>query len=748
MIAAEMGGVRRDPRRGQRATRHRFAAALALALAAGAALAQSPEEVKRLPALIAADEVVYDRELDVVTARGNVEIVQGQRIVRADTVSFNRRANLVTASGNVSLVENTGDVIFADYAELTEDMREGVVQNFRALLADQSRLAATSGRRTQGNITVLRQVVYSACELCKEDPTRAPVWQLKAARAQHDQAARTVSYRDAWLEFGGVPLIYTPYLEHPDGTVRRESGLLVPRIGTSSVLGGFYVQPYFQTLGDSADVTAESYIYTKDNPMLAAEYRQRFTNGAITLNASGTYAHEYNDDNKRIGGEEFRGHVGGAGRWDLDDTWRTGFELARASDDTYLLRYKLMDRFRFIDRNTLTTRPYLEGFRGRSYANAEAFAFQGLREQDDPGQAPFVFPKLFYQYFFEPDSRGGHFRFDSYSYAIARSEGVDDQRTAAVFGYYLPYIASTGEVWNFQATVQGDLFNTSSLGQPSSDAFTPTDDGFHARLFPQVALGWRYPLTRVDAGIRTLIEPVASVVAAPRIGGQNQLPNEDSLAIDFDDTNLFRPSRFTGYDRVEGGQRINYGLNTALHQIGTPYRAGLFVGQSYRFQTDGKFPPESGLESNSSNIVGRLSFTAHEWLNGSYRFNFSADDFAASQTTAALRFGPDAANLTLAYSYISKASQPNLDFDLEQLATRFAVRIDENWRFAVRDVRQFGQDSGVLRFNTTLVYEDECFLFGIDFEHRNTGSRDDPPDTSVVLRFALRNLGETRFSAY
>ena len=54
----------------------------------------------------------------------------------------------------------------------------------------------------------------------------------------------------------------------------------------------------------------------------------------------------------------------------------------------------------------------------------------------------------------------------------------------------------------------------------------------------------------------------------------------------------------------------------------------------------------------------------------------------------------------------------------------------------------------MLRFNATVVYEDECFLFGVDFEKRNVGSPGDPPDTSVVLRIALRNLGETRFSAY
>ncbi|MFZ9635705.1 MAG: LptA/OstA family protein, partial [Alphaproteobacteria bacterium] len=99
------------------------------------------------PAVFSADQVVYDRDGDVVTASGNVQIVQGGRVVRADTIAFDRRRNVVTASGNVSLVEATGDAIYADHAELTEDLREGAIQNFRALLADWSRLAAAAGRR-------------------------------------------------------------------------------------------------------------------------------------------------------------------------------------------------------------------------------------------------------------------------------------------------------------------------------------------------------------------------------------------------------------------------------------------------------------------------------------------------------------------------------------------------------------------------------------------------------------------------
>ncbi len=721
-------------------------ALLANIIAAGSAPAQTPD-LRELPAVISADEVVYDRDLDIVTATGRVEIVQGNRVVRADTISFNRRANLVSASGNVSLLEPTGDVVFADYAELTEDLREGVMQNFRALLADWSRLAAVSGRRTAGNVTALRKVVYSPCALCKDDPTRPPLWQLKAARATHDQDAASVTYRDAWLEVGGVPVIYTPYFEHPDGTVKRKSGLLAPAFGSSSVLGQFYAQPYFQTLGDSADLTIEPMFFTKDLPVLTGEYRQRFRNGFTTLNASATYGHVYDDANKRTGDDTFRGHIAGIGRFDIDDDWRWGFDVARASHDNYLARYKLFDRFRFIDRNTLTSRGFIEGFRERSYASAQAFAFQGLRERDDPSLAPLVLPLLEYQWLSETDSRGGYFHFDSYSYGIHRTEGTRSQRTAGTWGYTLPFTASTGEVWSVTGTVQGDLFNVSDLGR-LRDRYSPREEGLQGRVFPQVALGWRWPFVSVGRDFRTIIEPVVSIVAAPRIGNQDKYPNEDSRAIDLDDTNLFRRNRFSGLDRVEGGQRFNYGVNVDTKRLDSGARLAAFLGQSYRFQRDGNFPRESGLDDNASNIVGRILVSPHEWLSGTWRFQQNKNDFTAARNTADIRIGPESLNLVVAYSFIERSTQPNLPFDLEQVTTRLNARLNENWRLQIRDARSISKDAGQLRFNTTLIYEDECFLFGVDFQRRLTGNRDNPPDTSLVFRIALRNLGETRVQGF
>ena len=113
-------------------------------------LAQEPIS-REIPALLTADEVSYDETLGVVVASGHVEISQGQRVLLADTVTYNQRTNVVTASGNVSLLEPSGEVIFADYAELTDDMREGLMRSTGILLTDRSRFAAVSGWRSGGN---------------------------------------------------------------------------------------------------------------------------------------------------------------------------------------------------------------------------------------------------------------------------------------------------------------------------------------------------------------------------------------------------------------------------------------------------------------------------------------------------------------------------------------------------------------------------------------------------------------------
>ena len=157
------------------------AAIAAMALIDTAIAADLPS--KEQPVLLSADEVSYDRDLGVVTARGHVELSQGNRILLADTVSYNERSGTVAASGNVSLLEPNGDVAFANYVELTSDLKEGVIRDIRALLSDGSRIAANGARRS-GDTTEFAKAVYSPCPLCAEDPNSAAAMAAQS-RAHH-----------------------------------------------------------------------------------------------------------------------------------------------------------------------------------------------------------------------------------------------------------------------------------------------------------------------------------------------------------------------------------------------------------------------------------------------------------------------------------------------------------------------------------------------------------------------------------
>src|SRR3546814_4512712 len=95
--------------------------ALAL-LSATVGHAQEPVDEDTL-ILLSADQVTYDEELGIVVASGNVEVSQNDRVLLADTLTYNERTAIVTASGNVSLLEPSGEVLFADYVELTDDLK-------------------------------------------------------------------------------------------------------------------------------------------------------------------------------------------------------------------------------------------------------------------------------------------------------------------------------------------------------------------------------------------------------------------------------------------------------------------------------------------------------------------------------------------------------------------------------------------------------------------------------------------------
>lgn len=708
---------------------------LALAMSAGTVPAQELDLTEE-PAVLTADEVVYDETLNLVLAQGEVRVSQGGRLLRADRVSYNQTDDIVTASGNVVLVEPGGEVLFAEYAELRGDLADGFVREVGLLLTDDSRLAANAGVRRAGRITRVERAVYSPCDLCPEAPERAPLWQLRAAEVTHDSETLDITYTDAFLDFYGVPVLYTPYLSHPDPRVERRTGFLAPSVGSSSDLGPFVIVPYYIDIAPEQDATVQLGLTRDAGAILLGEYRRRFETGIVSFEGSVNRSERIVDFQEPTQREEekFRGHLFANARFDLDEHWRTGGTLNLVSDDTYL------DIFNISDEDILRSRGYVEGFYGLSYASAELFGFRDLR-QDSEEQAS-ILPWLTGNYLTEPGAiLGGQGEIDAslVNYTDNPAGSSQTVRLSVAGAWQRDLYTDAGLLTSLLASLRGDVFWVDDLVDPV-DPERPQRNETTSRLYPLAQVTARYPLVRQWEDWRQVIEPVVAATASTSLEDADDIPNNDSLAPEFDEIALVRADRFPGRDRVEEGVRLTYGLRTGLfHHDGV--NASLFVGQNFRFDEEESFPEGSGLRDRLSDVVGRITLEASPYLDLDYRFRYDIDDYVSRRHEVRASGGVPVFRLATTYTFLDETARFEEAEDLEEIVVSASSQVTDYWSTRASFRRDLADDE-TRQISFGVVYSDECFTVSANFLRDRTEDRDREEGNTVFVTVAFRNLGE------
>ena len=684
------------------------------------------------PVLLLADRVDVDEPRQVITASGNVEITRGDRRLIADKVRYKQAEDKIEAVGNVTLLEPGGEAIYADLLSISGDLKDGIIEGLRAKLDQDSRLAAASGRRIDGTRTEMDKAVYSPCPLCEESE-RPPLWQISASEVTHDEEAKDVTYKHAFFELFGIPLLYTPYFSHPDPTVKRRSGFVSPSIGSDTELGFTLETPYYFDLAPHYDLTLAPIFTSEEGVVLAGEYRRRTFNGRYDLGGSitrGSEAENNNDDQATR--DEFRGHVAGDGQFALGGGWGWGYDLFLTSDDTYLERYD------FSDLDILENRLFAENIDGRNYIGANAYGFQGLRTTDDQGLIPFVLPLLDVELSSEPMLWGSRFFLDSSFLALHRTDGLDTRRLSATAGWELPWLGRLGDQYRLRLSLRNDYYDLD--GDP--ETLLDGDRRSEYRFVPRATLDWNWPWIGDTFGLTPVLEPMASLTLAPTGINDNDIPNEDSLDLEFDDTNLFEESRFPGLDRIEEGSRVSYGLRFAA--IGeTGEKVNALFGQSFRIEEDDQFDADTGLDGRFSDYVGRVEFTPDTWLSGRYRFRLDRDTLAPVRNEVLAAVGPP--KLRLYANYLSLEDDPSVSEEefreREEITAGMQLGLGDQVTVRAQTRRDLRADSTVA--NTFgLIYRHPCLVLIGGVEQLFTQDRDAGDGTTISLRLTFQNLGE------
>jgi LPS-assembly protein len=618
-------------------------------------------------------------------------------------------------------------------------MKDGVLKGMRALLAENGRLAANGARRIDAQLNELSRAVYTTCNLCAKDPTRPPLWDIRAREAVQDIEHKRIEYRDAVIDIYGIPVFYTPYLTHPDPSAKRASGILVPTIGVASHLGAFVGVPYYWVIDAQSDATITPIVATQTGPALDMQYRRRFNDGTVTINAS-------------IGNDrgEFSGYVFAKGQFALNDTWRWGFDINRAGSVNYLTDYRVADT-----QDILTSQIYLEGFGDGSYTRLDTRIYQGLTTSIITSQLPFVLPHYQYSFVGQPDALGGRTSVDLGAFNVLRSDGTDTQRVSLSTNWERPVIGQFGDLWKLTLHVDSAAYSAEHLNEQPN--FATMNDASSAQAMPTAALELHWPLAR-DAGSwgTQILEPIAQVLVAPNNSAyaNTPIPNEDSVDLEFTDANLFSLNRFPGIDRLEGGARANVALHAAWY-FPTGAAVDALVGQAYRLQKDPLFPADSGLENTASDIVSHLSYTPNKYFDLITRERFDNHTMQIHFADAVASAGPSFLRLSVGYFYTT--TNPYLLYTSPaELTTPTTPRNEislgvsttwDHWKLH-GSVRRDLQTNQMITMLAGATYEDECFIFDVSFYRRYTSINNDNGSTAVLFQVTLKTVGEFGFHAF
>lgn len=729
--------------------------------------------------LLESDQLTFDNDRSVVVATGNVQIAFGESTLVADRVEYNQQSGRLIATGNVEILEPSGNRIFAQQIDITDDFKDGFVSALNIETADNTRIAAESAERRDGEITTFNNGVYTACKACEENPQKPPFWSIRASKVVVNNSKKTIEYEEPTFEFFGKPVLKLSHFSHADPAIKRKSGFLIPRVRNNDELGFSYRQGYFFNLAPNYDLTLFGTYYSRQGFLGEAEWRQRTDNGEYSITYAGIDQQE--PEAFTLGTvdavEDDRHALITRGLFDINSRWQVGWDALFQTDENFARTYDIANK----DDNDITNEIFLVGIGEKNYFDlrAQDFLVQSSRvdELTDPffignqsatDQQATVLPLLDYNTVSGEQYEYGQIAFDLNVASVSRDAAQisnfdadtaiqDNERYTGISGQTTR--ASAELEWKASTISSGGLVSTASLSVRGDAIYQDTDDlntvanpllnnDSIYRVMPAGAFEIRYPMIAQTETASHIFEPIAQIIARPSERNIGEFANEDAQSLVFDTTNLFERDKFSGYDRVEGGTRANIGFRYSASFI-EGGNLDIVAGQSFHLGGDNSFAAtndltnvgqESGLETDSSDIVASMRISDGAGVSAGVAIRLDEEDLDLNRSQVDLTVSQP--NYSFRTSYTYTEAQPNYRFDQErhEITGSGSLRLDENWRVfgsASYDI----ESEEVFSHSIGVGYDNDCFSFSvsyIDNDNRFTGEN---TGSTLGVSLGLRTIG-------
>ena len=688
------------------------------------------EEIQTKNSFLTANYIEYHNEISLISAIGDVEIINGIQVLRADKVTYDQVNDYILAEGNVSLNDSKDNIFFSDKMELQGDLKKGVIKNFNSILSDGSSLSASLIIKDDINGNELEKVIYTKCKPCEDDKTEPPIWQLRALKSKQNIEDGIIAYENVILDVYGLPIFYIPYISHADPSIKKSSGLLSPKLTNNTIFGFSYSQPYYYALSNHNDLTITPTMTSNEGPIIETKYRSFRSKGSSLIKTSFTRGSHTNIEGKES--NKFRGHVDFKIAERVNKTWTVGLNAIRASDFSYIDRYNIGN-----DSNShLTQRIYIAGNNKDYYAKIEGMYFQPLDAFKSNRNVPLILPSI--KMVWHKDYNNGVLRkINLDSSMITKPDASNSQKILLKASWKKNKITTSGHVFKTIFSSRADFYRNKKTDNSKVIGKLGTHTKF--RAIPKLETMWSFPMIGYFENKVVLIEPIIQGIIAPKGGNPDTIHNLDSIDLELSDYNLFSSNRFVGTDRVDEGSKVNFGFKTAL-ELNDHGELTTIIGRSWNLlRPQNEYILGTGLSKKLSHLVGNIIYDSKNSIVLGYHFRRETLNLRSQRDTLTVAVDANPIMANIDYTMVRDDPVPTQSMLSEQASISLSWNITDNWRTNIKQNRDLRNSNwgNALHSYGYIEFKNECIIIRLQAERKHQNLVDVPDTNEYSLNFNL-----------
>ena len=696
------------------------------------------------------DQIELNKNNSIITASGNVKIIDTDKELEINSkrIIFNKDQGIIQSSddsilkdkfknifetksfsydtkknilkikkANFKDTENNNFFVDLAYINIQSEKLFGkdIIVNLNNKSFNKDNEPRLKGRSIsyENQKSIIKKGVFTTCK--KRDD--CPPWELSAEEIVHDKKTQIISYKNAWLKVYDKPVVYFPKFFHPDPTVKRKSGFLIPTLKSSPNADNFLSLPYFHVISSNKDLTFTPRLYSDNKILLQSEYRQENSDSSLISDFSvfkekdaGSKNHFFYNFSKKFDFLNF-------------DNSLLNFKLEKTSNDTYLKANKINSPI-INSYDVLENNFQVELSKEDLSIDTEFIAYESL-DKDKSDRYEFILPKLdISKKIVNNSDLDGEFNFNSsnliknYQTNIFEKININN----LIFNSN-PKITNLGFYNNYDFIIK----NVNSDSQNSKN-YKENENYYLSGLFQ---FNSSFPLIKEMGNQQNVLKPKISLKIAP-----NDTKNLRSDTNRLDVNNLFNLDRVASNDTLEGGISLAYGNDfTIIDKDNSRQILSLKLANNIRLKENDDLPTNNQVGLKTSNFFSEIEYSPNEILKTTYKNSFknNAKDVTYENFITEISLN----NFVTTFDYLNENNTSDENSYLKN-TTQYVINDSNNLLFSTRinkktDLTEY--------YNLMYQYKNDCLAASIEYNKDYYEDSDITPEESIFFKLTIIPFG-------